>query len=158
VAEQMRRLDELAVPYEMVPGVPAFAAAAAALKREFTVPGVGQSVILTRIARRATAMPKGQDLESLAQSRSTLVLHLAVQEIDDVVATLRPVYGEDGPVAVVAKASRDDEQILRGTLKTIAEQVHTAGIRRTAVIVVGPVLTAREFPDSHLYSTERSRH
>jgi precorrin-4/cobalt-precorrin-4 C11-methyltransferase len=158
VAEQMRRLDALSVPYEMVPGVPAFAAAAAALKREFTVPEVGQSVILTRIARRATAMPPGQDLESLAQSRSTLVLHLAVQEIDSVVATLSPIYGEDGPVAVVARASRHDEQVLRGTLATIAQQVHTAGIKRTAVIVVGPVLTASEFPDSHLYSTERSRH
>ncbi|MBT0772216.1 precorrin-4 C(11)-methyltransferase [Kineosporia sp. J2-2] len=158
VAEQMRRLDGLGVPYEIVPGVPAFAAAAAALKREFTMPGVGQSVILTRIARRATAMPEGQDLKSLAQSRSTLVLHLAVQEIDDVVATLRPVYGTDGPVAVVARASRDDEQILRGTLATIAGQVREAGIRRTAVIVVGPVLTASEFPDSHLYSTERCRH
>ncbi|GAB6901722.1 precorrin-4 C(11)-methyltransferase [Kineosporia succinea] len=158
VAEQMRRLDDLRVPYEIVPGVPAFAAAAAALKREFTVPGVGQTVILTRIARQATAMPEGQELEKLAESRSTLVLHLAVQEIDDVVATLAPFYGADGPVAVVAKASRADEQILRGTLSTIAGQVHEAGIRRTAVIVVGPVLTAHEFPDSHLYSTERSRH
>lgn len=157
VAEQMRRLDQLRVPYEIVPGVPAFAAAAAALKREFTVPGVGQSVILTRIARRATAMPEGQDLETLAQSRSTLVLHLAVQEIDSVVGTLTPIYGAEGPVAVVARASRSDEQIVRGTLATIAELVHTAGIRRTAVIVVGPVLTAAEFPDSHLYSTERCR-
>ncbi|GAA3619881.1 precorrin-4 C(11)-methyltransferase [Kineosporia mesophila] len=158
VAEQMRRLDELGVPYEIVPGVPAFAAAAAALKRELTVPGVGQSVILTRISRRATAMPQGQDLASLAASRSTLVLHLAVQEIDDVVTTLVPFYGPAGPVAVVARASRDDEEILRGTLATIAAQVHEAGIRRTAVIVVGPVLTASEFPDSHLYSTERGRH
>ncbi|GLY17740.1 precorrin-4 C(11)-methyltransferase [Kineosporia rhizophila] len=157
VAEQMRRLDQLKVPYEIVPGVPAFAAAAAALKRELTVPGVGQSVILTRIARRATAMPAGQELEALAESRSTLVLHLAVQEIDSVVSTLSPIYGQDGPVAVVARASRNDEQILRGTLATIADQVHAAGIRRTAVIVVGPVLTAGDFPDSHLYSSERCR-
>lgn len=157
LAEQIRRLERSGVPYEIVPGVPAFAAAAAALKRELTVPGVGQSVVLTRIARRATAMPVGQDLASLAGSRSTLVLHLAVQEIDEVVDTLIPFYGADGPVAVVARASRPDELILRGTLSGIAAQVHAAGIRRTAVIVVGPVLTADGFPDSHLYSSERCR-
>jgi len=157
VAEQIRRLDALDVPYEIVPGVPAFAAAAAALKRELTVPGVGQSVVLTRIARRATAMPPGQDLANLARSRSTLVLHLAVQEIDEVVDTLMPFYGAHGPVAVVARASRPDEVILRGTLSGIAAQVHAAQVRRTAVIVVGPVLTADGFPDSHLYSSERCR-
>jgi precorrin-4/cobalt-precorrin-4 C11-methyltransferase len=157
MAEQMRRLDAAGVPYDVVPGVPAFAAAAAALKRELTVPGVSQAVILTRIARRATPMPDGQDLATLGRSGSTLVLHLAVQHIGEVVEELRPHYGDDCPVAVVARASRDDEEVLRGTLTSIAGQVTGAGIRRTAIIVIGRVLTAEHFPDSHLYSTERSR-
>ncbi|MCU7725943.1 precorrin-4 C(11)-methyltransferase [Actinoplanes sp. KI2] len=157
VAEQMRRLDSLAIPYEVVPGVPAFAAAAASLARELTVPGVAQTVILTRTAERATAMPPGEDLATLSASRSTMVLHLAVQRIEAVVADLIPSYGPDCPVAVVAFASRPDEVILRGTLADIAVQVKEAGIRRTAVIVVGPALTAAQFPDSHLYSTTRCR-
>ncbi|MFI7134367.1 precorrin-4 C(11)-methyltransferase [Nonomuraea sp. NPDC050153] len=157
VAEQMRRLDELGVPYEVVPGVPAFAAAAASLGRELTVPGVGQTVILTRTSARATPMPEGEDLKTLGASGATMVLHLAVQRIDAVVAELLPSYGPDCPVAVVAWASRPDEVILRGTLADIAGQVHEAGIRRTAVIVVGPVLSATQFPDSHLYSADRAR-
>ncbi|WP_240506385.1 precorrin-4 C(11)-methyltransferase [Thermoactinospora rubra] len=157
MAEQMRRLDRLGVPYEVVPGVPAFAAAAASLGRELTVPGVGQTVILTRTAARATPMPEGEDLATLSASRATMVLHLAVQRIDQVVAELLPAYGADCPVAVVARASRDDEVILRGTLSGIAAQVHEAGIKRTAVIVVGRVLAASEFPDSHLYGTGRDR-
>jgi len=158
MAEQMRRLDALRIPYEVTPGVPAFAAAAASLKRELTVPEVGQTVILTRIAARATAMPPGEDLTTLGASRSTIVLHLAVQHIDRLVEELTPSYGDDCPVAVVARASRDDEVILRGTLADIAEQVHEAGVLRTAVIVVGKVLAAENFRDSHLYSTTRARH
>ncbi len=157
VAEQMRRLDAAGVPYDVVPGVPAFAAAAAALKREFTVPGVAQTVILTRTAERATAMPPGEDLATLGASRSTMVLHLAVQRIDAVVADLVGNYGPDCPVAVVARASRPDEVILRGTLADIAGRVNQAGIKRTAVIVVGAALTAGQFPDSHLYSADRCR-
>jgi precorrin-4/cobalt-precorrin-4 C11-methyltransferase len=157
VAEQSRRLDAAGVPWEIVPGVPAFAAAAAALRRELTVPGVGQTVVLTRVSARATPMPDGEDLASLGRSRATLVLHLAVQRIDQVVAELLPSYGAECPVAVVAYASRPDEVVLRGTLSTIAAQVHEAGVRRTAVIVVGAVLTASEFPDSHLYSAARAR-
>jgi precorrin-4/cobalt-precorrin-4 C11-methyltransferase len=157
MAEQIRRLDAAGVPYDVVPGVPAFAAAAAALKRELTVPGVSQSVILTRIARRATPMPDGEDLATLGRSRATLVLHLAVQALDEVADELRPHYGGDCPVAVVARAGRDDELVLRGTLDTIAGQALTAGVRRTAIIVVGRVLTAEQFPDSHLYSAERCR-
>jgi len=157
VAEQARRLDALGVPWEVVPGVPSFAAAAAALKRELTVPGLGQTVILSRIAVDATPMPDGEDLASLAASRSTLVLHLAVQHIDRVVTEIGPSYGLDCPVAVVARASRPDEVVLRGTLGTIASQVAEAGVRRTAVIIVGRVLGAEGFPDSHLYSTERCR-
>ena len=157
VAEQMRRLDAAGVPYDVVPGVPAFAAAAASLKREFTVPEVAQTVILTRTAERATAMPPGEDLATLGASRSTMVLHLAVQRIDAVVAELVGNYGPDCPVAVVARASRADEVILRGTLADIAAQVKEAGIKRTAVIVVGAALTAGQFPDSHLYSADRCR-
>ncbi|GAA2475926.1 precorrin-4 C(11)-methyltransferase [Winogradskya humida] len=157
VAEQMRRLDEVPIAYDVTPGVPAFAAAAASLGREFTVPSVAQTVILTRTAERATAMPPGEDLATLGASRSTMVLHLAVQRIDAVVAELLPNYGADCPVAVVARASRPDEQIVRGTLADIADQVRTAGIKRTAIIVVGAALTASQFPDSHLYSTTRCR-
>ena len=156
-AEQMRRLDEAGIPYDVTPGVPAFAAAAASLSRELTVPSVAQTVILTRTAERATAMPPGEDLTTLAASRSTMVLHLAVQRMDEVVAELIPAYGPDCPVAVVARATRPDEQILRGTLADIAAQVKEAGIRRTAVIVVGRALTAAHFPDSHLYSAARCR-
>ncbi|MDQ1661584.1 MAG: precorrin-4/cobalt-precorrin-4 C11-methyltransferase [Blastococcus sp.] len=157
MAEQMRRLDAAGVPYDVVPGVPAFAAAAASLKRELTVPGVGQTVILTRTSARSTPMPPGEDLATLGASRATLVLHLAVQRIAELVPELVPNYGADCPVAVVAYASRDDELILRGTLADIVAQVHEAGIRRTAVVIVGAVLSAAEFPDSHLYSTQRCR-
>jgi len=134
-----------------------YAAAAATLNRELTVPEVGQTVILTRVSGRASKMPQNEDLKTLGASRATLVLHLAVQQIDRVVEELLPNYGADCPVAVVAKASRDDEEVLRGTLADIAQQVQAAGIRRTAVIVVGKVLAATEFRDSHLYSTTRER-
>jgi precorrin-4/cobalt-precorrin-4 C11-methyltransferase len=157
VAEQMRRLDAAGVPYEVVPGVPAFAAAAASLKRELTVPGVGQTVVLTRTSARSTPMPPGEELATYAATGATLVLHLAVQRIAELAPELAQHYGDDGPVAVVARASRDDELVLRGTLADIAGQVEAAGVRRTAVVVVGPVLAAAEFPDSHLYSTTRCR-
>jgi precorrin-4/cobalt-precorrin-4 C11-methyltransferase len=157
MAEQMRRLDTAGVPYDVTPGVPAFAAAAASLKRELTVPGVGQTVVLTRTAARATPMPEGEDLTTLGQSQATMVLHLAMQRIDEVVAELVPNYGTDCPAAVVAYASRADEVVLRGTLADIAAQVHAAGIRRTAVIIVGRVLSSTEFLDSHLYSISRAR-
>jgi precorrin-4/cobalt-precorrin-4 C11-methyltransferase len=157
MAEQMRRLDAAGVPYDVTPGVPAFAAAAAALGRELTVPGVGQTVILTRIAQQATAMPDGEDLADLGRLGTTLVLHLAVGRIEKVVDQLTPHYGPAAPVAVVARTSREDEVVLRGTLADIAEQVRAAAVRRTAVIIVGSVLTASEFPDSHLYSADRRR-
>ncbi|MGY1716216.1 precorrin-4 C(11)-methyltransferase [Geodermatophilus nigrescens] len=157
MAEQMRRLDAAGVPYDVVPGVPAFAAAAASLKRELTVPGVGQTVVLTRTSARSTPMPPGEELAAYAATGATLVLHLAVQRMAELAPLLAEHYGADGPVAVVARASRDDELVLRGTLADIAGQVEAAGVRRTAVVVVGPVLTAGEFPDSHLYSTTRCR-
>jgi len=156
VAEQTRRLDAAGVPYDITPGVPAFAAAAATLRQELTVPGVGQTVVLTRTAARATPMPPGEDLATLGASRATLVLHLAVQRIDELVGELVPNYGPDCPVAVVARASRDDELVLRGTLADIAGQVRAADIRRTAVIIVGRVLD-RSGLDSHLYSAARER-
>ncbi|NEM08824.1 precorrin-4 C(11)-methyltransferase [Geodermatophilus normandii] len=157
MAEQMRRLDAAGVPYDVVPGVPAFAAAAASLKRELTVPGVGQTVVLTRTSARSTPMPPGEELAAYAATGATLVLHLAVQRIAELAPQLAEHYGPDGPVAVVARASRDDELVLRGTLADIAGQVEAAGVRRTAVVVVGPVLTAEQFPDSHLYSATRCR-
>ncbi|MFF3956814.1 precorrin-4 C(11)-methyltransferase [Streptomyces sp. NPDC001890] len=158
VNEQMHRLDAAGVPYEVVPGVPAFAAAAAALKRELTVPTVGQTVILTRIAHRATAMPKGEDLATLGRSGALIVLHLAARYVDRVVEELLPYYGADCPAAVVALASRPDEIVLRGTLDDIAGQVKAAGVIRTAVIMVGRTLGAEQFRDSHLYSPARERH
>ncbi len=157
MAEQMRRLDAAGVPYDVVPGVPAFAAAAASLKRELTVPGVGQTVVLTRTSARSTPMPPGEELAAYAATGATLVLHLAVQRMAELAPQLAEHYGDDGPVAVVARASRDDELVLRGTLADIAAQVEAAGVKRTAVVVVGPVLTADQFPDSHLYSTTRCR-
>jgi len=156
-AEQMRRLDELGIAYDITPGVPAFAAAAASLRRELTLPGVAQTVILTRHARRATPMPAGEQLDALAAHGATLVLHLAVQAIDELAPQLAEHYGQDGAVAVVARASHPDEVVLRGTLATIAEQVRAAGVRRTAVIVVGPALGEPGFCDSHLYSAARER-
>ncbi|MFJ9176784.1 precorrin-4 C(11)-methyltransferase [Streptomyces sp. NPDC102360] len=157
VAEQMRRLDALGIPYEMVPGVPAFAAAAAALKRELTVPTVGQTVILTRIAQQATPMPPGEDLATLGASGALLVLHLGARYVDRIVAELLPHYGADCPTAVVAYASRENELVLRGTLADIADQVKASGVLRTAVIIVGRTLGASQFRDSHLYSTDRDR-
>ncbi|MFI5658243.1 precorrin-4 C(11)-methyltransferase [Streptomyces sp. NPDC051684] len=157
VAEQMRRLDALGIPYEVVPGVPAFAAAAAALKRELTVPTVGQTVILTRIAQQATPMPSGEDLATLGASGALLVLHLGARYVDRIVAELTPHYGAECPAAVVAYASRENELVLRGTLGDIAEQVKGAGVLRTAVIIVGRTLAASQFRDSHLYSVDRDR-
>ncbi|MDL4774305.1 MULTISPECIES: precorrin-4 C(11)-methyltransferase [Thermomonosporaceae] len=157
MAEQMRRLDAAGVPYRVTPGVPAFAAAAASLGRELTVPEVAQTVVLTRTSARATPMPPGEDLATLGRSRATMVLHLAVQRIEAVVDELVPGYGADCPAAVVAYASRPDEIVLRGTLADIAAKAREAGIERTAVIIVGAVLTAAGFTDSHLYSSARCR-
>lgn len=158
LAEQCRRLDALGIDYEIVPGVPAFAAAAAALKRELTVPGVAQTVTLTRVATLSTAMPPGEDLKTLAQSGATLVLHLAAAQIDAIVPQLlEGGYRAETPAAVVAFASWPQEAVLRGMLADIAEQMHRAGITKTAVIVVGDALTAGGFTDSYLYSTGRAR-
>ena len=157
VAEQARRLVELGIDYEIVPGVASFSAAAAVLGHELTVPTVGQTVILTRVSGRASAMPEGEDLATLGASRATLVIHLAAHDIDRVVEELQPNYGKECPVAVVAYASRPEQQVVRGTLVDIASKVKEAGITRTAVIIVGNVLGAEGFPDSFLYSDDRPR-
>ena len=158
LAEQCRRLDALGIEYEIVPGVPAFAAAAAALKRELTVPGVAQTVTLTRVATLSTPMPPGEDLTTLAQSGGTLVLHLAAAQIDTIVAQLiEGGYRPETPSAVVAFASWPQQIVLRGTLADIAGQMRDAKITKTAVIIVGDVLAAEGFTDSYLYSTGRTR-
>lgn len=157
VAEQARRLDGVGVPWQIIPGVPAFAAAAAALGQELTLPGVGQTVVLTRTAARATPMPPGEELASLASTGATLVLHLAVQNIDQVTADLAPHYGQDCPAAVVARASWPDEQIVRCRLGELASRVRAEGIRRSAIIIVGRVLAESRFDESHLYSADRDR-
>jgi precorrin-4/cobalt-precorrin-4 C11-methyltransferase len=157
LGEQTRRLDELGIPWDVTPGVPAFAAAAAALRRELTLPGVAQSVILTRHSRESTAMPAGEELASLAAHGSTLVLHLAVQALDEIVETLVPHYGAGCPAVVVARASWPDELIMTGTLATIASAVREAGVRRTAVVMVGQALATAGFDESHLYSASRDR-
>jgi len=151
VAEQVRRLERNGIPYTLTPGVPAFAAAAAAVGRELTVPEVAQSVVLTRVPGRASRMPEGEKLDVYAATGATLVLHLAVHAIDKIVAELTPHYGADCPVAVVARASWPDEIILRGTLGDIAGKLAAQPIERTAIILVGPALAAEEFRDSALY-------
>lgn len=157
VAEQVRRLEAAGVEYDIVPGVPAFTAAAAALGRELTVPGVSQSIVLTRVSTLSTAMPPGEDLRSLGRSRATMVVHLGAHRINQIVEELTENYGADCPAAVVAFASRPDEIVLRGTLATIARQVEDAGVTKTAVVIVGAVLAAEGFPDSYLYSASRDR-
>ncbi len=160
LTEQIRRLDEAGVPWDMTPGVPAFAAASAAIGRELTVPGVAQSLILTRHSRRATAMPPGEELAGLAAHGTTLALHLATQALDELAPLLAEHYGEHCPAYVVARASWPDELVLRGTLATIAQQVRDAELKRTATILVGPALAGSGAAGacvSHLYSPDRDR-
>jgi precorrin-4/cobalt-precorrin-4 C11-methyltransferase len=156
IAEQMRRLDGLAIPYDVTPGVPSFAAAAAALGVELTLPGVSQTVILTRTGGRASGMPEGEDLETLSASGATLVLHLSINNLARVVRELTPRYGDDCPVVVAWRVGWPDEKLLRGTLATIRDVVKTEGITRTALIIVGRVLGETEFADSRLYAPDHS--
>jgi precorrin-4/cobalt-precorrin-4 C11-methyltransferase len=155
--EQMRRLDALGIPYDVTPGVPAFAAAAAALKRELTLPGLAQSLVLTRTPGRASAMPDKEKLATFAASGATLAIHLSIHVVEQVVAELTPFYGADCPVAIVFRASWPDERILRGRLGDIAAQVHAAALERTALILVGPALGSADFAESALYSTGYDR-
>ncbi|HTM77457.1 MAG TPA: precorrin-4 C(11)-methyltransferase [Devosia sp.] len=157
VAEQMRRLDALGIPYTLTPGVPAFAAAAATLGRELTIPGIAQSLVLTRLSGRASPMPPRETLANFATSGATLAIHLAIHALDRVVMELTPLYGPDCPAAIVARASWPDEQVLRGTLVDIEARLADHPIERTAIIFVGPGLAADQFRDSALYSADYPR-
>jgi precorrin-4/cobalt-precorrin-4 C11-methyltransferase len=157
MGEQLRRLDALGIPYTITPGVPAFAAAAAAIGRELTVPEVGQSVVLTRTSGRASAMPEAERLSTFAQTRATLAIHLSIHVIEQVVEDLLPFYGADCPAAVVWRASWPDERVIKGTLETIAAMVHAEKLERTALILVGRTLAAKDFRDSALYSADYDR-
>ena len=157
VAEQIRRLRRLGIPYTLTPGVPAFAAAAAALGRELTVPEVAQSLVLTRVSGRASAMPAGETLAAFGATGATLAIHLAIHAIDRIVETLTPLHGAACPVAVVVRASWPDEQILRGTLGSICGQLAAQPVERTALVLVGPALAAEDFRDSALYDPAHPR-
>ena len=157
VAEQARRLDRAGVPWDVTPGVPAYAAAAAVVGRELTVPEIAQTVILTRTQAASTAMPAAEALPNLAATGATLVLHLAIRRTRELATQLAEAYGTDCPVVVVSRASQPDELVLRGTLADIAGQVETAGLRQAAVIIVGWALDAEGFTESHLYRTRRKQ-
>jgi len=157
LAEQLRRLDRHGIPYTLTPGVPAFAAAAAALECELTVPEVAQSIVLTRVGGRASRMPEKEKLATFAATGATLVVHLAIHAIDTIIAELTPLYGANCPAAVVAQASSPQQRILRGTLADIAAKVTAARIERTALILVGPALAAEDFRDSALYDADYRR-
>ncbi len=153
-AEQMRLLEAAGAPFEVVPGVPSFAAAAAALKRELTLPGVSQTVILTRTGGKASPVPEREKLENLARTGATLAIHLSVRRIREIVRALTPHYGPECPVAVVFRASWPDERIITGRLENIAARLRAEKITRTAIILVGGVLTGEEFPHSSLYDPD----
>lgn len=156
IAEQMRRLDQLGIDYDVTPGVPAFAAAAAILKRELTLPDVAQSIVLTRTAVKASSMPAGETLENFARTGATLAVHLSVNNLKNVVDELLPHYGADCPVAVVYRATWPDQAVIVGTLSDIRAKIKTAGFTRTALILVGPALGAQDFTDSKLYDASHS--
>lgn len=156
MGEQMRRLRALNIPVSVTPGVPSFSAAAAALGAELTLPGLAQSVVLTRTSGRASSMPEGETLANFAATGATLAIHLSIQNLDRVVAELVPAYGADCPVAVVYRASWPDERIIRATLSDIASKMDE-GISRTALILVGPALAGEGFDESCLYAADYDR-
>ncbi len=156
LGEQTRCLDAMGIPWTVTPGVPAFAAAAAALGAELTLPGLAQSVVLTRTPGRASAMPPGETLAAFAATGATLAIHLSIQNLARVVADLMPHYGPEGPVAVVWRASWPDQRIVRATLSTIESQMPD-GIERTAMILVGPALAREGFAESRLYAPDYDR-
>ncbi len=154
IAEQMRRLDALVIPYDVTPGVPAFAAAAAALKLELTLPEVAQTVILTRTTMQASAMPEGEELERLGASKATLAIHLSIRNLGHVERSLTPHYGANCPVIVAYRVGWPDELFIRGTLSTIAKMVRAEKLTRTALVLVGHVLGHSDFRDSALYDAQ----
>lgn len=151
IAEQVRRLRRHGIGFEIVPGVPAYAAAAAAMGQELTIPEVAQSVILTRTAMKSSSMPEGEDLATLGQSRATLAIHLSVRNLLEVERQLAPLYGADCPVIVAYRVGWPDEMFIRGTLSDIRDKVRAEKLTRTALIFVGRIFEATEFPDSALY-------
>ncbi|HEU5094902.1 MAG TPA: precorrin-4 C(11)-methyltransferase [Reyranella sp.] len=157
LGEQVRRLDAEGIPYTVTPGVPSFAAAAATLGQELTLPEVAQTVVLTRTSGRASAMPAKEDLKAFAATGATLAVHLSIHVLDKIVADLLPFYGADCPAAVVYRASWPDQRIVRGTLGTIAAETARSPIERTALILVGKVLSAHDFRDSALYDAAYQR-
>jgi precorrin-4/cobalt-precorrin-4 C11-methyltransferase len=157
MGEQLRRLDKLGIPFSVTPGVPSFAAAAASLAQELTLPGLSQSVVLTRTSGRASAMPEREKLAAFAATGATLAIHLSIHILRSVVAELTPHYGPDCPIAIVYRASWPDERAIRGTLTTIISLFDTAPMDRTALILVGPVLSASAFSDSALYDPDYQR-
>jgi precorrin-4/cobalt-precorrin-4 C11-methyltransferase len=152
MGEQLRRLDALGIPYSVTPGVPSFSAAAAVLAQELTLPGIAQSVVLTRTSGRASAMPTDETLEGFAATGATLAIHLSIHVLEAVIARLTPHYGSACPVAIVYRASWPDQRIIRGSLASIVAQIGGSAIERSALILVGPVLGATTFDDSALYS------
>lgn len=156
MGEQIRRLRAESIPVSVTPGVPAFAAAAAALEAELTLPGLAQSVVLTRTPGRASAMPEGESLRNFAATGATLAIHLSIHNLSQVVADLLPAYGPDCPVAIVYRASWPDQRIVRATLAGI-EAALGEGIERTALILVGPALAGEGFDDSRLYAADYDR-
>lgn len=157
VAEQIRRLERNGIAYTLTPGVPSFAAAAAALKRELTIPEVAQSLVLTRVSGRASKMPPGETLSAFGRTGATLAIHLAIHAIEQVVAELTPHYGGDCPVAVVFRATWPDERVIRATLETITAALAADPIERTALIFVGRSLAAQDFTESSLYDAYYQR-
>lgn len=153
IAEQTRRLDAAGIPWDVTPGVASYAATAAIVGRELTVPEVAQSLVITRAQKDSTKMPEGESLEAFAATGSTLALHLAIRHIDSIVERLTPHYGADCPVVIGSQVTQPAQLILRGTLGDIAAQVHEHGLRQAAVILVGPALAAGDFVESHLYSS-----
>ncbi|PTE12720.1 precorrin-4 C(11)-methyltransferase [Pseudogemmobacter blasticus] len=156
MGEQVRRLRALDIPYDVTPGVPSFAAAAATLGAELTLPGVVQSVILTRTSGRATAMPPGETLENFARTGAVLAVHLSVHVLDRVIADLTPHYGADCPVAVVWRASWPDQHVVRATLGSLQTTI-APGMERTALILVGRSLGETDFDESRLYAGDYDR-
>ncbi|WP_170752364.1 precorrin-4 C(11)-methyltransferase [Ruegeria lacuscaerulensis] len=156
MGEQIRRLKEMGIPVSVTPGVPSFAAAAAALGTELTLPGLAQSVVLTRTPGRASSMPEGETLENFARTGATLAIHLSIGNLDKVIADLTPAYGADCPVAVVYRASWPDERIIRATLDTLKDALDES-IARTALIMVGPALAGEGFDESCLYAKDYDR-
>jgi len=150
--EQMRRLDQLGIAYDVTPGVPAFAAAAAILNQELTIPGVSQTVVLSRTQVNSTPMPENETLKNIAQSRATLVLHLSLKQIRNIRHELRQFYGDDCPVVIAARIGWPDQLIIRGTLANIEDKIIDAEIKRTAIIFIGRAMNSPEYLESMLYS------